>query len=93
MFFPILSHVKVETKVVMPQFQAVLYHTIEMRAAVSGLPCKPVKWQLELDPIVRDVKCWTISAAGALAARGIGALDLSPSSPYLVERPQSLDNA
>ena len=44
-----------ETKVVMPQTKALIYHlSTELRAAVFGILCKPANWQLALDLIARD---------------------------------------
>ena len=44
---PQLAPVEDETKVVMPQSKAVLYHlSTEVRAAVSGILCEPANCQL-----------------------------------------------
>ena len=48
----------------MPQAKAVLYHlSIEVRAAVVGILCKPANWQPALDLIDREGQllesmCW-----------------------------------
>ena len=52
---PKLAPIEIETDVVMPQAKAVLYHlSIEVRAAVVGILCKPANLQPALDLIYRD---------------------------------------
>ena len=44
-----------ETKVVMPQAKAVLYHlSEEVRAAILGVLSKPANWQPDFDLIARN---------------------------------------
>ena len=55
MLLPQLAPVEDETKVVMSQTKAVLYHlSTEVRAAVSSILCKPTDCQMVLDLIARD---------------------------------------
>ena len=52
---PKLAPIEIETDVIMSQTKTVLYHlSLEMRAAVVGILCKPANWQPALDVIACD---------------------------------------